>query len=132
MSKIRTATAQDGEAVAAVGQVDAVFAVVVAVVLHDVDIVGEREEDPGLDRCHAVVVDVIPADLDVVRRFGGGTPHVDVLKQYRLHEDLQWVVEEGQVYLRQHGITVDPQPLAAMLPELFASAEFKGGLTCLG
>jgi len=61
----------------------------------------------------------------------GGTPHIDILKQHRLQDDLKWVVAKGQTYLRQHGITVDPQQLEAMLPELFASAEFKGGLTCL-
>lgn len=60
----------------------------------------------------------------------GGTPHDDVLKRYRLQEDLRMVVEEGLPYLKANGIDVDPAFLERILPELFTLAEFRGGLHC--
>lgn len=60
----------------------------------------------------------------------GGTPHDDVLKRYRLQDDLRMVVEEGLPYLKANGIDVDPAFLERILPELFTLAEFRGGLHC--
>jgi heterodisulfide reductase subunit D len=60
----------------------------------------------------------------------GGTPHDDVLKRFRLQDDLRMVVEEGLPYLRANGIDVEPEMLEKLLPELFTLAEFRGGLHC--
>lgn len=60
----------------------------------------------------------------------GGVPHEDRFKRYRLADDLKMVVEEGLPYLRANGIDVEPGVLEQILPELFALAEFRGGLHC--
>jgi hypothetical protein len=60
----------------------------------------------------------------------GGTPHDDVLKRFRLQDDVRMVLEEGLPYLRANGIEVEPDMLARILPDLFALAEFRGGLDC--
>jgi Fe-S oxidoreductase len=60
----------------------------------------------------------------------GGTPHDDVLKRFRLQDDVRMVLDEGLPYLRANGIDVEPDLLERILPELFALAEFRGGLDC--
>lgn len=60
----------------------------------------------------------------------GATPHDDVLKRYRLADELRMVVDEGLPYLRANGIDIDRERLEAILPELFTLAEFRGGLNC--
>lgn len=62
----------------------------------------------------------------------GGVPHEDRLRRYLLADDLRMVVEEGLPYLRANGIDVAPDFLERILPELFALAEFRGGLQCFG
>jgi heterodisulfide reductase subunit D len=61
----------------------------------------------------------------------GGTPHDDRFKRYQLADDLRMVVDEGQPFLRANGLAMDPARLERMLPDLFARAEFRGGLDCL-
>jgi hypothetical protein len=67
---------------------------------------------------------------DVLVEALGATPHDDVLKRYRLADELRMVVDEGLPYLRANGIDIDRERLEAMLPELFTLAEFRGGLNC--
>ncbi|WP_375782707.1 heterodisulfide reductase-related iron-sulfur binding cluster [Bradyrhizobium sp. Pha-3] len=62
----------------------------------------------------------------------GGVPHQDMLKRYRLIDDWDIIVNEAQPYLRSNGIEIDDEWLKRHGPEIFASAEFKGGLDCLG
>jgi Fe-S oxidoreductase len=87
--------------------------------------------------CHAAfVTEEKPGGLrvlnftDLIVEGLGGTPHDDVLKRYRLADELRLVVEEGLPYLRANGIDVDAERLETMLPELFTLAEFRGGLSC--
>jgi Fe-S oxidoreductase len=104
----------------------------------------DRVRDSGADTlvtlyhgCHA---SFLPAETtggfrvlnftDLLVEALGGVPHEDVLKHYRLADDLRMVVEEGQPYLRANGIDVDSALLERILPELFALAEFRGGLSC--
>ncbi len=58
----------------------------------------------------------------------GGTPHEDVSKRYRMADDWGLVLDEGEIYLRANGIEIDREQLLRLLPEIFAQAEFKGGL----
>ena len=58
----------------------------------------------------------------------GGTPHDDVSKRYRMQGDWDLVLDEGEIYLRANGIELDREWLKGVLPEIFAQAEFTGGL----
>ena len=105
----------------------------------------ERVRETGADTlvtfyhgCHAAF---LPAEkerglcvlnfTDLLVEALGGTPHEDVLKRYRLADDARLVLEDGLPHLRANGIDVDPELLERILPELFALAEFRGGLGCL-
>jgi heterodisulfide reductase subunit D len=58
----------------------------------------------------------------------GASPHQDLSKRYRMQDDWDAVLEEGDVYLRANGIDLDRAWLKSVLPDIFAQAEFKGGL----
>ena len=58
----------------------------------------------------------------------GEAPHEDRSKRLRMMDDWRLVLEEGTPWLKANGIDVDPEWLAGLLPEIFAQAEFKGGL----
>jgi heterodisulfide reductase subunit D len=60
----------------------------------------------------------------------GEIPHKDKLKEYKLLDDWKLIAEEGGAYLRENGLTVDPDWLAQHGPAIFASLEFKGELHC--
>lgn len=62
----------------------------------------------------------------------GGIPHQDMQKKYRLLDDWDIIVNEAQPYLKANGIEIDDDWLKRHGPDIFASAEFKGGLDCLG
>lgn len=62
----------------------------------------------------------------------GGIPHQDGLKKYKLLDDWEIIVNEAQPYLKANGIDIDDDWLMRHGPDIFASAEFKGGLDCLG
>lgn len=62
----------------------------------------------------------------------GGIPHQDMQKKYRLQDDWDIIVNEAQPYLKANGIEIDDDWLKRHGPDIFASAEFKGGLDCLG
>jgi Fe-S oxidoreductase len=58
----------------------------------------------------------------------GASPHRDLSKRYRMQDDWDAVIEEGEVYLLSNGIELDRDWFRTVLPEIFAQAEFKGGL----
>ena len=60
----------------------------------------------------------------------GGIPHSDRLKEFRLLDDWQMIVEEGRPYLQANGLDIDPEWLKQHGPAIFASLEFKGQLDC--
>lgn len=62
----------------------------------------------------------------------GEKPHVDRLKQYRLLDDWQMIVDEAQPYLKANGLDLDSGWLKEHGPSIFASLEFKGQLDCFG
>jgi Fe-S oxidoreductase len=62
----------------------------------------------------------------------GGAPHEDRLKHYRLLDDWRMIVEEALPYLKANGLNIDAGWLEKHGPEIFALAEFKGGLDCVG
>jgi heterodisulfide reductase subunit D len=89
--------------------------------------------------CHATFVGAEAAGKFRVLNFTdllvealGGTPHVDRLKEFRLFDDWQLIVDEGLPYLQANGLDIDPEWLKQHGPAIFASLEFKGQLDCLG
>jgi Fe-S oxidoreductase len=58
----------------------------------------------------------------------GEEPCTDTVEQFRLIEDWREMVREAEPLLKANGINMDPDELAAVLPEVFTSAEFRGGL----
>lgn len=58
----------------------------------------------------------------------GEEPCKDTVEQFRLIEDWREMVREAGPLLKANGINMDPDELAAILPEVFTSAEFRGGL----
>ncbi len=58
----------------------------------------------------------------------GHAPHDDVSKRYRMQNDWDMVLDEGEIYLKANGINMDRDWLKSLLPEIFAQSEFKGGL----
>lgn len=62
----------------------------------------------------------------------GGTPHVDRLKDFARLSDWQMIIDDAAPFLRANGVDIDPAWLRENLAEIFASAEFKGGLDCFG
>lgn len=65
---------------------------------------------------------------DLLVRSLGGTPRADALEAYRAINEWQAVARQAAPGLLAHGIDLDPETLAEVLPEVFASAEFRGGL----
>ena len=62
----------------------------------------------------------------------GQQPHDDVSKRYRMQDDWDMVLDEGEIYLKANGIDMDRDWLKSLLPEIFAQTEFKGGLEEFG
>lgn len=62
----------------------------------------------------------------------GGQPHRDMLKTYRLADDWHMILDEAEPYLKANGLHLDRDWLRQHGPDIFASAEFRGGLDCLG
>ena len=65
---------------------------------------------------------------DLLVRGLGGTPHEDALEALSLLDDWHAVVAHAAPHLQANGIKFDPAQLAAILPEVFSLAEFRGGL----
>jgi Fe-S oxidoreductase len=65
---------------------------------------------------------------DLLVRGLGGTPHEDALEALSLLGDWRAVVARAAPHLAANGIDFDPEQLAAILPEVFSLAEFRGGL----
>ena len=60
----------------------------------------------------------------------GQQPHDDISKRYRMQDDWDLLLNEGEIYLRANGVDVDRAWLKQVLPDVFAQAEFTGGLEC--
>lgn len=67
---------------------------------------------------------------DLVVEALGETPHRDSLKGFRLLDDWEMIVDEAAPFLSANGLSIDRNWLVEHAPEIFASAEFKGGLDC--
>lgn len=65
---------------------------------------------------------------DLLVRALGGTPREDVLEAGRMLKDWHAMAANIQTTLAENGTEVDTDWLADLMPELFTSAEFKGGL----
>lgn len=65
---------------------------------------------------------------DLLVRSLGGQPREDAMEAYLALGDWHAIAREAQPRLRASGIDFEAEPLAAVLPEVFASAEFRGGL----
>ncbi len=65
---------------------------------------------------------------DLLVRALGGTAREDALEAYRAVNEWQAIAREARPRLKASGIDIDAQTLAAVLPEVFALAEFRGGL----
>ena len=65
---------------------------------------------------------------DLLARALGGTPREDVLEAGRMLKDWHAMAANIQTTLAENGTEVDTDWLADLMPELFTSAEFKGGL----
>ena len=69
---------------------------------------------------------------DLVVEALGEIPHVDMNKRYRLQQDWDMVLDEGEIYLKANGVNMDRVWLKGLLPDIFAQSEFKGGLESFG
>ena len=58
----------------------------------------------------------------------GEEPCPDTVEPFRQLNDWRAMVLEAGPMLKANGIDMDPDELAAVLPEVFTSAEFRGGL----
>jgi Fe-S oxidoreductase len=58
----------------------------------------------------------------------GGEPCEDTVEPFRIIGDWRKMILEASPLLKANGIDMDPEELAAVLPEVFSSAEFRGGL----
>ena len=65
---------------------------------------------------------------DLLVRALGCTPREDVLEAGRMLKDWHAMAANIQITLAENGTEVDTDWLADLMPELFTSAEFKGGL----
>ncbi len=65
---------------------------------------------------------------DLLVRALGGTPREDALEAYRALGEWQAIARAAMPHLKAGGIEFDAETLAAVLPEVFSSAEFRGGL----
>lgn len=62
----------------------------------------------------------------------GEIPHVDANKGLRAMDDWALVAEAAGPWLEANGVDIDPAFLRENGAEIFSSAEFRGGLECLG
>jgi len=62
----------------------------------------------------------------------GEVPHVDANKGLRALDDWALVAETAGPWLEANGVDIDPAFLRENGAEIFSSAEFRGGLECLG
>jgi len=65
---------------------------------------------------------------DLLVRSLGGTPREDALEAYRAIGEWHAIARAAMPQLKAAGIEFDADALAAVLPEVFSSAEFRGGL----
>lgn len=65
---------------------------------------------------------------DLLVRALGLEPCADTLEPFRGRTDYREIVREATPLLEANGIDMDPDELAKVLPEIFAMAEWKGGL----
>ena len=65
---------------------------------------------------------------DLLVRGLGGEPRTDALEAFRALSDWQQIAREAQPMLAANGMQIDEGMLAGILPDLFTSGEFKGGL----
>jgi hypothetical protein len=65
---------------------------------------------------------------DLLVRGLGGTPREDALEALSLLGDWRAIVGQAAPHLQANGVDFDPDQLAAILPEVFTLAEFRGGL----
>lgn len=65
---------------------------------------------------------------DLLVRALGGTPREDALQAYRAIGEWREVARQAGPLLEANGIEMDAEALAAVLPDVFSSAEFRGGL----
>jgi heterodisulfide reductase subunit D len=65
---------------------------------------------------------------DLLVRALGHEPYEDLLDQFRGRDDWRAIVEEAAPMLEANGIEMDPDELAAVLPDIFSMAEYRGGL----
>ncbi len=65
---------------------------------------------------------------DILVHALGQTPHEDRNKRYRLADDWDMVLDEGEIYLKANGVHMERDWLKGLLPDIFAQTEFKGGL----
>jgi len=65
---------------------------------------------------------------DLLVRGLGGTPRQDAFEGWRSANDWYGLVDETTPMLTANGVAVDAEFLAEILPDVFAQAEFRGGL----
>ena len=82
----------------------------------------------SVGRAENRVANAPPAELEAL----GEIPHVDMNKRYRLQQDWDMVLDEGEIYLKANGVNMDRVWLKGLLPDIFAQSEFKGGLESFG
>ena len=65
---------------------------------------------------------------DLLVRALGGEPRADLLAGWRMAGDWQALAERSMPSLERNAVSVDPEWLASLLPDMVASKEFAGGL----
>lgn len=65
---------------------------------------------------------------DLLVRALGGQPRNDALEAFRALGDWHEIARQASPKLAAHGINMTPEDLASVLPEVFSTAEFRGGL----
>lgn len=101
-----------------------------------------RTKAPGVNAlitlyhgCHAQLVSLADGEgiqvmnfTDILVRALGGTPRADILEAGRMLKDWHAIAAQSQSALAANGQPADIDWLADLLPDLFSSAEFRGGL----
>lgn len=101
-----------------------------------------KAQDPSVDAllslyhgCHAQLISSaqehgiqVISFTDILVRALGGTPRADVLEAGRMLKDWKKIAEQSQPSLSENGVEIDLDWLASLLPDLFSSSEFRGGL----
>ena len=65
---------------------------------------------------------------DLLVRGLGGEPRADAMEGFRALGDWQAIARRAGPMIAANGLEIDAEALAAVLPEVFAQAEFRGGL----